>query len=249
MNDLEFRQRALAEPRDRSPEFLAAARESAERQRFLEELLSFEDGLADGLRIPAPERLRERLRDPEALEAERGAAAPMTGDAPPRRALWTRLLPVAASLLIAVVLGFTYWAERANAQFEEDIFAHVYREISYLEMDNDVDLPLINRYLAAIGGRLEESGETEALEIHVADDCWVINRDDSVHLVLAGERGPVTVLMVSNSPVRREFEIEDERFAGLVTPTPRGNLVVLGEKSEALTRYQRLFANNLSWEY
>lgn len=248
MDDLEFRQRALANPRDTSPAFLEAAKRAPERRRFLDELLRFEQGLETALRIPAPPGLWKKLRTPPRLPAAPAANDGLAIEAPARRRRFAWLAPAAACLFIAFGAVLDVWpAARADSRLEREIFAHIYRELSYLGMNDDVSLATVNLYMAAVGGRLLDSKEIARLKVEVADDCWV--RANTVHLVLEGERGDVTVLVIRNSPVKREFPIDDARFTGLVTPTRGGNLVVLGEKQEPISRFRTLFANNLDWEY
>lgn len=243
MNDLEFRQRALANPRDEDPALEAAAAASPERRRFLDELRVCESRIEGALRVTPPGELAARLLDPEALAAR----APLRGAAS-ARPLWRRLLPFAASLLLAVGLGVGWWYESGPRQLEREIFAHIYREANFLQADDQVELPQVNRHMAAIGGELRYTPEVARVKVKGAEDCWVA-QSNTVHLVVKGDKGAVTVLMIDNAPVAREFNIADERFAGLVTPTPGGNLVVVGEKHEPVGRVKSAFEGSLHWEY
>ena len=253
MNDLEFRQRALANPRDDSPEFLAAARQSAERRRLLEEVRAFEERLQSTVHgVEAPAGLRQRLRDPGALASAPGTggdglAAGGEGGYFRHPSLWARALPAAACLLVVLGLVIGFWPrDRADSEFEQEVFSHLYREINFLDMNNEVGLPDVNELMAAVGGRFEDTGGTRALEVQVADDCWIARRY-SAHLVLKGRRGAVTVMVVPNAPVKKERVIADARFKGVITPTDKGNLVVIGEKDESLERYRDLLADSFSW--
>lgn len=245
MDDLEFRQRALANPRDDDPHFLAAADRDVGRRRQLDELQRFEDKLEEALRVDVPVTLKARLLSPSLLAQTAENDAPPSAPMKPR-GLLARLLPAAACVAIAWGAALDVWQPHPDPVLEHEIFSHIYRELSYLGMDNVVTLDAVNRYMATLQGQLRPGEGPENIEIRVADDCWVAG-SDTVHLVMEGDRGAVTVLLVRNTPVEREFPINDARFTGLVTPTRGGNLVVVGEKQERLGRYKRLISDRLVW--
>ena len=95
MNDQDFQHRALSNPKDSNPDFLAAAAQSAQRREWLDELLEFEAKLENVLQVPADEALRQRLLDPASLSA----SAADEGSATPA---WKRPLPVTLCLLVLV---------------------------------------------------------------------------------------------------------------------------------------------------
>lgn len=53
-------------------------------------------------------------------------------------------------------------------------------------------------------------------------------------MVVEGDVGPVTVMMLPASPVRVQYLINDGRFNGLVMPAGEGSVAVVGEKGESL---------------
>ena len=44
----------------------------------------------------------------------------------------------------------------------------------------------------------------------------------------------------------REIVFSDDRFEGLITPTPDGNLVVVDEKEESIQIYSTMLAANIN---
>jgi hypothetical protein len=54
-------------------------------------------------------------------------------------------------------------------------------------------------------------------------------------------------MVIPNEPIDSELSISDERFEGMITPTEHGNLVVVGEKDEAIQMYSNLLAANINW--
>lgn len=258
MNDIEFRQRAIANPRDTSPEFAAARAESAERQQLVADMIEFDSRLQKAFAIEAPQGLKQKLLKPETPESVSTdtLVQPAQADAHPRQ--WVKAMPLAASLVLAIAValgGFTYMAGSADRAFAEEVMDHLYSEMGLLESNSELTYAEVNQLLdqADVSVRLLESPDgnsAELLKVTGAKDCWILRNDNfhlSMHLVMQGDRGKITVMVVPSSPVKNPINIADNRFDGIITPTEMGNVVVIGEKQEAVSRMSTLVANNIRW--
>lgn len=245
MTEQEFLERLLANPQDSSADFLAALQGNPAREARRAEAREFDAWLRRGLNsVSAPAELRQKLLHPARLEAERGRRFGfLSGDSFIRRAL-----PIAACLLIAIGIGI-YSRASASAELEREVFSHVYQEAKFLENGQVLATPELQAKLAALGARLEPGDDTDTLKVIFAQNCWIA-RQIAIHLIMQGQTGAVSVMMIPNSPVPAEFNIADERFNGLVTPTTSGgSLVVIGEKQEPIVEYRNLLSRKLKWEY
>lgn len=195
--------------------------------------------------VSAPAELRQKLLQPELLEAKRGrgwfSLAANDG-------WFYRALPVAACLVAA--LGIATWSSNnGHAALEQEIFAHMYMEAGALTNTAVITLPAVNsRMEDVMGAHLEMSEAVANLEVTFAKDCWVAN-GVAFHMVMQGETGAVTVMMIPSTGHDAEFNISDDKYSGLVTPTDGGYLVVVGNKQEPIAAYRNLLAGNLDWEY
>lgn len=63
--------------------------------------------------------------------------------------------------------------------------------------------------------------------------------------MLQGEQGPVSVIVINNSPVQVEYQIRDERFQGLVVPASEGNMILVGEQGENLEQLKQMVADSM----
>lgn len=61
MDDLEFRRRTIAQPNDLEKELLEFAKESSQRQSFINDMKDFDKQIQDALDIPVPDNLAERI--------------------------------------------------------------------------------------------------------------------------------------------------------------------------------------------
>jgi hypothetical protein len=242
----EFAERVLANPHDTSAELLAALQGNPEREAERARALELDAKIRRELgSVSAPPELRQKLLNPEALAGARARGFP--GFA--ANASWfSRVLPVAACLVAALGIA-TYTTARQHAALEKEIFAHVYWEEAFFGNTALIPVPDVNAKMeAVVGAHLEMSDAVENMKVTYADDCWVA-RQISFHMIMRGQTGAVSVMMIPSSEHDSEFRIGDERFDGVVTPTNGGYLVVIGNKQEPITEYRNLLSANLDWEY
>lgn len=235
MNDKDFEQRLYCDPWDKSPEFMAALEEDSARQALTLEARNQDRQLL----VNVPEGLKEKLLGIPAQEAQTDKKQPAV-----RTWTWQKVMPLAACLLLALSLSLYYWPNPTD-EISREVFSHIYSELLMLEEDKNIELSTVNEHLASFGGKLKVS-PTPEVEVSDMKDCQVA-RVYSLHLVVKTTTGPVSVLFMSNAPFDEEFPIQDPRFVGIVSPTPRGNLVIVSEKREGITEAKNLMASNLVW--
>ena len=83
-------------------------------------------------------------------------------------------------------------------------------------------------------------------EVRFANLCTIRDRRVA-HLVVAGARGPVTVLIMPDEGVRRSIAIEDERRRGRIVPYRNGALAVVSERPQPLGRIEERVRSALQW--
>ena len=242
MNDKQFTELAHANPHDTSEEFLRAAKESPERERLVTELKAFDSKLSAALKsVTAQDSLQESL-----LNIPAGHTVEAANDNS-----WRRYSALAATLIFAVVIVFqTNTSDPEN--LEQVVFTHIYDELDFLTMtDQIVTLDSANELMnSLVGGHFEQTDVTRNIEINVAKDCLIALENamiQGVHMVIKGEKGPMTVMLIPTESVEDEVHFSDNRFDGIISPFPGGNLVVMGEKEEEILQFNNLIAGNISW--
>ena len=245
MNDDQFLERAHADPHDSSPDFQEAVAGNPQRQSLVAELQGFDARLKSGLEsVSAPEHLKQAL-----LDIPEGTLHPDTGAAAANDSFWRRNVQYAAGLVVAVGILALFWKTEVDPMADM-VFKHIYSELDFLESDTPVGLAQVNQVMSdAIGSVFSETKDMENFAINFTKDCWVDfdNGVRGVHMVMQGNNGPVTVMVIPNSPVPREMAINDDHFYGVITPSSGGNIVVVGEKDEPVQQYSTLLASNISW--
>ena len=252
MNTNEIIERLWADPEDASSDLLAALAANPQLLAEQQAARDFNARLKLGLQaVNADAALRLKLlqlpeHEDNLVVADLSvASSALTAS---NDSIWRRALPVAASLLL--VLGLVlYYRPDLNLELENEIFAHVYSEEHFFDSKADISLIEVNvRMEDVLGAHLLTTADTEHLGVRYADDCWIA-KEKSMHLIVKGKTGAITLIMIPSSVASSEFNITDQRFRGIVTPTAGGTLVVIGNKEEPIEEYRKLLSANLDWEY
>ncbi len=246
MDDLEFRRSVFTDPQNQDPEFLAAAQSSPERTALLLQLQALDARVSAAAQsVPVPSGLADRLK---ALEEPAANDAVVENKSKARR-----YIAVAASLVVAIGLILspgliTARPSASDLKFHDEVIGHVYREVArYDTKREDASIVQINSVLEEAGGHLRNEERIKQMHIKFANGCNIASNGKGAHIVLDGEKGSVSVMVVHNSPVTTTFDVNDSRFAGKIIPFGEGNLIIVGEKDEPLDKYQAMISEAFEW--
>tara|TARA_R110001606_G_scaffold225996_3_gene374075 strand:+ start:1005 stop:1751 length:747 start_codon:yes stop_codon:yes gene_type:complete len=246
MDDLEFRRNAFADPQNQDPDFLAAAQSSPERVALLQQLQALDARVGAAARsVPVPSSLAARLKALEEPAANDAIVA--------KKSKTSRYIAVAASLVVAIGLIIspgliTARPSASDLKFHDEVIGHVYREVArYDTKREDASIVQINSVLEEAGGHLRSEERIKQMHIKFANGCNIASNSKGAHIVLDGEKGSVSVMVVHNSPVTTTFDVNDSRFAGKIIPFGEGNLIIVGEKDEPLDKYQEMISEAFEW--
>jgi hypothetical protein len=208
MNCLEFRRTVGADPRTQAPDVLRHAQECAECARYRDELLRMDQLILRAIKVEVP-----------ALPARATV-----------RQRWLPRWAAAASVVAAIALSLFIWLSTSREAFAEQLVAHVEGEAQSLVRTSDIVEPeRLNDVLARSRVRLKSG----AGAVSYAMSCWF--RGHYVpHLVVQTNRGPVTVLLLTQEQGVKQREVFHEGgFHGIVLRAPRGAIAVLGRDAQA----------------
>jgi hypothetical protein len=184
-------------------------------QAFHRRTLAFEPALKRALELPVPERL--------------AAPAPLARAVRPAPAVFGRWA-LAASLVVASVLGALLWAVRPTDSLASAVVTHVEGEPASWSQTHAVDPASVDRILAASDLHLAP-GSTDVV---YARSCWF--RGHWVpHLVVSTGRGPVTVLVLRAEALPDAVALRSAGYQGELVPFDRGSLAVLAREAGVIT--------------
>ena len=100
--------------------------------------------------------------------------------------------------------------------------------------------------LAAVLNSVGYGLQEDPGQIHYAGVCLMRKRV-GVHLIVPGKIGPVTVLLMPGERITHRSMLSDERFTGVLTPTPGGSMAILGEQGETIRAIENKIRSSLLW--
>jgi hypothetical protein len=234
MNCEDYRQTIAAEPSYEGGEAHLSA--CVECRAFRDEMRSLDRKVGRALAIDVP-----GLVMPELPEIDTADVVPLA-----RRPRFTMpsWMAVAAMVVLAAFIGF--WmvgSEVTYPSLADEIVAHLDHEPRALRV---TDEPVDDRRLARVVPAAVANMNHDAGLITYAQTC-VINGKKIPHLVIQGERGPVTILLLPEEAVESAVQIEGESINGVILPVGSGSVAIIGERDEALGAIQQNVVNSVTW--
>lgn len=168
-------------------------------RKFRDETLLMEGRIKAALELPL-----NRFRDP--------AAKP----APP-----ARRFALAASVLVALLIGGGAWLFRPQTALADEVIEHVRHEAGSWALER----PLAPDEIAAVLARAGVRYDTR-LPVVYASPC-PFRGHVAPHLVVQTEHGPITVMLLAGERLTRRQTFAEEDLEGVLLPAGDGSVAVL----------------------
>lgn len=233
MNCDQYMEAIAADPS--SKDGIEHAAECAMCRVFRDEMLELDAQIVRALSISVPE-----AKIPNLESVDTGKVATL----PRRRISAPAWFAMAASVVVAAVLGFRMIAtDLSYPSLADEIVAHLEHEPYAIRVtDKAVDDERLARIVPADIATLDRSNGL----ITYAQSC-IINGKNVPHLVIQGERGPVTILLMPDQKVNGAQSIDGNSIVGVILPVGNGSIAIVGEKGENLERIERSIRNSVTW--
>jgi hypothetical protein len=151
---------------------------------------------------------------------------------------------VAATVVLAAVLGVRMLG--SGVQYDslaEEVLAHLQHEPYALRVtDRAITDARLYEVVPANIARMDHSVGL----ITYAQTC-IINGNEVPHLVIQGEKGPVTILLMPDEAVAEAILFSDARTRGIILPVGNGSVAILGERDEQLENIQQSILQSVMW--
>ncbi|MDH3315086.1 MAG: DUF3379 domain-containing protein [Gammaproteobacteria bacterium] len=219
MNCLEFRRLVETDPDLKDEEFVRHKVECENCAAFAGRVARFSSTLNEAVHTDVPENLASRvlLRQsflPSSLKFSR-----------------RRLFALAASMVAAVGLA----SSAGYLLYRQDPLAtEVFTLIDYAEYAMQPKVPLGDQPVAKAISRAGLQLEGRLERVTFAGNC-LLQQKIAGHLVIQGEKGPVTVFLISDLQIASRTKIHNDKLHGIVVPVGKGAFVVVGPPEESLS--------------
>ena len=196
----------------------------------------FDLKIAKALQIDVPE-----LRMPELppIEADNVAALPVRRR--PSTPFW---FAIAATVVLA-----TSVAVRMSGMFDShdslaaEVLAHLDHEPAALRV---TDKPVADARLArVVPASLAVFDRDESL-VTYAQSC-IINGKKVPHLVIQGQHGPVTILLMPEEKIAEATPLDGANVKGLLLPVGGGSIAIIGDREEELEPIRKDVVDSVTW--
>lgn len=214
MNCLEFRRQLGVDPQSAGADFVRHRQECARCAEAAARAVEFEAALRRALNVEPATQLAESILLAQATQQQRG------------RRVWMRrggLLALAATLVLAVGMGMRVEARPLSAQAVD----HLHGEPEALKLTQAVPAASVRAAFAKRGIALRHDVSAEVVYV----GCCPMGRHLTVHMVMPGNSGPVTVIYVVDDRVGQSEDFEREGWRGRSVPIGGGTLILLARDS------------------
>jgi hypothetical protein len=239
MNCEDYKQAIAADP---SESFDGGARHSAECsscKAVKAEMQALDVRIAAALAIDVPD-----LKMPE--------LPPVTGedkvvDLASRRPIrWTTpaWIGLAASVVLATVIGVRMTnTGMEDGSLAEQVVAHLDFEPRALTV---TDVAVSDRELYSVVRPAIASLDRGLGLITYAMSCK-INGREVPHLVIQGEQGPVTSMLMPEEMVDMPVRLEGKSIEGVILPVGDGSIAIIGERGEQIDELKTRVTETVKW--
>jgi hypothetical protein len=207
MQCLEFRRAVGAEPGLQTPEVMTHLENCTACAEYRRQMLDLDRLVRRALEIPVGP-----------------ASRPAVGRKHPR---WS-WVAMAASVLLAVVLGFTLLTSGPSESLAATVVDHIQHEPGSMVATTERVAPLtLDEVLERAGIRLRDSFGA----VTYARSCPF--RGYTVpHLVVQSQHGPVTVLVLTHETIAPPIQFEEGGLRGTIVPAGPGSIAIVGGDAE-----------------
>lgn len=231
MNCLEFRRHCLAEPGSQDSEFLRHKRECPRCADYAAGVGQVDRKLAEALHVDVPANLASRIILRQSIHRDQA-----------KRKQRTRMYALAASVLLTVGLAGGVFVMTRPPSLDRAVIARINAVPEALVAGEAVSNQKLVRVLDTLGAELKGNlGRVSYASI------YYVREHQCGQLVIAGAKGPVTVLLMPGIYVTHQRPIQNARFTGVIVPTANGSMAIVGEQEEDLYKIEQQLRSNLTW--
>jgi hypothetical protein len=205
-------------------------------QAYQREMQALNVKIAKAMQFDVPDLKMPQLPD---IETTNVASLPV-------RRRWQKPLLFAAAATVVLATSISLRVSEVFQSYDslaEEVLAHMDHEPGALRV---TDEPVSDRRLArAVPADLATFDRGQKL-VTYAQPCK-INGKDVPHLVIQGERGPITILLMPGEKVAEAMPIDGINIKGVILPVGEGSIAIVGDREEPLESIQKNVVKSVTW--
>lgn len=237
MNCESYRQAIAEDPSESFDGGALHAESCASCRAARDELQALDRRIAAALNIPVPALELPELPEPE--------VAASVSTLPQRRRMSTPTwFGMAAGIALAAYFGLQALApDVPPLSLADQVVAHLDHEAGSRVISND---PVSERTLNSVVSKEVVQMSPGIGLITYARSCE-INGRIIPHLVIQGERGPVTLLLLPDEPIDGPIPLTGRSINGVILPLGEGSIAIIGVSEERIDDVSHRVIDSVKW--
>ena len=240
MNCADYREAIAADP---SESFAGGAEHAAACEpcgAYRAERRALDETIAKALAIDVPELKIPDL--PPIGEDENIVNLPFRRPTKITTPAW---IGIAASFALAAIIGVQFIGNGPadDRKLAETVLAHVDHEPWSLKV---TDVSVSDAQFARVVNPTIGTMNGDIGLVSYAQSC-IINGNTIPHLVIQGEHGPVTLLLMPDEMVHGAVLLSGESVDGVILPHSDGSIAIIGERKEKIEELKRRVVDSVEW--
>lgn len=200
---------------------------------FASRILLLNRRLRSAMEVPVPVELADKLRSIPVKERSRSLGKLTWGG-----------FALAASVILGVGLfNFGLLQLPAKQGLQQVVYEHIVHEPEALTAVFPVKHAILQTILKDFGVEFADSELGEVLHVRLCP----IGTTHGLHLVVQGQRGPVTLLFMPARSVTERLPFQEGPFTGYIEPAEVGLVAIVGRPGEGLDRFERAVKQSMRW--
>ena len=235
MDDLQFRRSIYADPTSLDKDIIDALNSDPAKKQLAQELSLLDAKLKQAMNIPVPDDLCNKLLLRQTLASHQQNK---------RKSRIHLALAASVAIMAGVVVNYLQFSN-SYTNLGDYALAHVYHEQNTFSNDDNsrVSLTSLNDKMTTFRGSFNESMG----QLISADYCR-FDGMKSLHLVFQGLTDTVTVFVVPKEEhLAFISKFSDGQLQGESLSFAQANILVVADKNESLSHWQRTINDNITW--
>ncbi len=239
MNCEQYREAIAADPSESFDGGALHAAECSSCTAYKSEIKALDVRISAALQIDVPELTMPELPSMASEEkvVDIASRRPLAWSTP----AWIGL---AASVVLATVIGVRVINTTEDyGTLAEQVVAHLDFEPKSLTV---TDVAVSDERLYSVVRPAIATLDRDLGLISSAMSCK-INGREVPHLVVQGERGPITILLMPHEMIDMPIPLDGQSIEGVILPLGEGSIAIIGERGESIDRVRTKVIENVKW--
>jgi hypothetical protein len=209
--------------------------ECAACQAYRSEMQALDQTISRALALDVPQ-----LQMPEFPEIDTANVVSLSS----RRITTPAWFAVAATVVLAAFIGIRFVSTGIEYEsLADEVLAHLDHEPAALRV---TDVAITDDRLKSVVPAHVATMDHSAGLITYAQSC-IIGGHQVPHLVIQGERGPVTILLMPEEMVDGPHSLSGDNVNGVILPVGKGSIAIIGDIDERLEKIEAQVLKSVSW--